>query len=278
MARFDRIPKRPVRQPAVGPWKHGRIPVFGLIGGIGAGKSLVASLLAERGALVLDADAIGHALLDQRPARDQVVARFGAGILAPRSEGEEPPAIDRRALGAIVFADPAALRSLENILHPRMRRTFEKAIDRALRRGKATAVVLDAAILLEKGWDTLCDRIIYVDAPHEQRLARLTAQRGWTAADLETRERAQWPAEAKRKRATLTVENDADLSELAGKVARAWSELMASRPRSEPRRAPRSQASTDAAVSDEQSPAVPTGRARRRPGPRRRPSREGFRP
>src|SRR5215217_7802575 len=103
----SRPPSRSRRSaPMKGPWKHGTVPVVGLIGEIGGGKSRVASLLAGRGALVLDADAIGHALLAQRPVRERVVARFGAGILAPSDEAGGPPAIDRRALGAIVFSSP----------------------------------------------------------------------------------------------------------------------------------------------------------------------------
>src|SRR4051794_3481849 len=135
-----------------GPWKHGPIPVLGLIGGIGGGKSRGAAMLAEEGGVVIDADSVGHALLDQRPGRDLVVARFGPQILAPSGEAEAeaatdgspspPPAIDRRTLGAIVFKQPSALRQLEAILHPRMRRTFERAIARTVRRGQARCVVI----------------------------------------------------------------------------------------------------------------------------------------
>src|ERR1700682_3719419 len=97
---------------ATGPWKHGSIPILGLIGGIGAGKSLVAALLAGRGAAVIDADAVGHDVLKERAVRDQGVARFGEGIVArpgAAGEGSEsssetpgPPPLDRRAVGAIV--------------------------------------------------------------------------------------------------------------------------------------------------------------------------------
>src|SRR4051812_43190360 len=102
-----RTHSRPRRAaPPKGPWKHGAIPVVGLIGEIGCGKSRVAAMLAGRGAQVLDADAIGHALLDQRPVRERVIARFGAEILGPPEEPDRPPRIDRGALGAIVFARP----------------------------------------------------------------------------------------------------------------------------------------------------------------------------
>ena len=102
-----------------GRFRHGALPVIGLIGGIGGGKSEVAALLKERGAVVIDADAVGHELLNDPGVRDQIVERFGAGVLAGAGgEPDQPPAIDRKALGAIVFADPEARRDLEAILHP----------------------------------------------------------------------------------------------------------------------------------------------------------------
>ncbi len=105
--------------------------VVGLTGGIGGGKSEVAALLKERGAVVIDADLMGHELLNVPGVRDRIVARFGASILAAASEevgGDST--IDRKALGAIVFADPTARRDLEAIVHPGMRASFHAAIDR----------------------------------------------------------------------------------------------------------------------------------------------------
>jgi dephospho-CoA kinase len=212
--------------------------VIGLIGGIGGGKSRVAAILAAHGALVLEADAVGHALLNQRPVREQVIARFGTGILAPSSDAEAPPVIDRRALGAIVFAKPEALRDLEAIVHPRMRGTFERAIARAERRGKSSAVVLDAAILLEAGWNTLCDRVVYVEAPRDVRLGRLVAERGWTDEKLAARERAQWPAEEKRRQSDAVIDNDAGIDRLEDGVQRFWNELLAPASRARPSHRP----------------------------------------
>ena len=207
------------------------MPVIGLIGAIGAGKSLVASSLARRGAELLDADAIGHVLLQQRPARDEVVERFGPAILLPSAGPDGGSEVDRKALGAIVFGEPRALRDLEAILHPRMRRTFEKAIRRAARRGEAPAVVLDAAILLEAGWDDLCDRVVFVDAPRADRLARVEAHRGWDDARLTARERSQRPPEAKRARADLVLPNQGSLEDLEAAIEPFWASLRAtSRP------------------------------------------------
>lgn len=213
---------RPQRRPA-GPWKHGPVPVLGVVGGIGSGKSAVAACLAGHGAFVLDADAVGHALLDQRPVREAVVSRFGPDVLTEDEDGR--PRVDRRVLGPRVFADLASRRDLEAVLHPRMRRTFERAIAREARRGRATAVVIDAAVLYEAGWDDLCDRVVFVDAPRERRLERVAAGRGWTDEDLSTREAAQWPLDSKRERADFVVSNTGDLAALKAETDRAWSTL-----------------------------------------------------
>jgi dephospho-CoA kinase len=197
--------------------------VIGLIGGIGAGKSQVAEELAAHGAFVIDADKVGHALLDQHPTRDQVISRFGDQIRDP----SDPSRIDRKALGGIVFQNPEARRTLEEVLHPRMRRTFEKAIARVLRQGTAQAVILDAAILLEAGWDDLCDLILFVDVSRELRLARVASSRGWTDADLASRERSQWPLNRKRDRADVILTNEVDIETLRTEVRRFWRRLMA---------------------------------------------------
>ncbi|WP_152053894.1 dephospho-CoA kinase [Tautonia marina] len=224
MPRYARRPSGQRRLP--GPWKHGPLPVVGLVGGIGAGKSRVASELAARGAAVLDADTIGHALLDQRPSRNAVVARFGEEVLDTSvGEGEEPK-IDRSALGRIVFAEPHALRALEAILHPRMRSTFEKAIRRIGRRREARMVVLDAAVLFEAGWDDLCDAIVFVDAPDRVRRARIAESRGWSGEQLSAREAAQWPLPRKREHSDHVLNNHGTPEELTARLDALWGVLI----------------------------------------------------
>jgi dephospho-CoA kinase len=204
------------------------------VGGIGAGKSSVAAAFAAQGAFVLDADAIGHVLLDQRPAFEDVVKRFGTGVIVPGSP-ETSARVDRSKLAARVFGNPAELKALERILHPRMRATFTKAIGRTVRRGEHRAVVLDAAVLFEAGWDDLCDLVVFVESPQSLRLSRIHASRGWDAAELEARERVQLPLEVKQQRSGELILNVGDLDALSHEVSRVLKNL---RP---PRRVPRSE-------------------------------------
>ncbi len=204
-----------------GRWKSRAVPVIGLTGAIGGGKSQVASLLGRKGAVVIDADRVGHEVLDCPEVRRQVIERFGAGVVehgpdAAAAQGS----INRRALGSIVFAARPALEDLEAIVHPRMRRQFEAIIDRESLRGRAPMVVLDAAVLLEAGWDNLCDLLVFVDASQPVRLQRVARSRGWTAEVLQAREAAQWPREQKLSRADIVIQNDSSLEILDQNVDR----------------------------------------------------------
>src|SRR5262249_21047205 len=167
--------------------------VVGVVGGIGSGKSQVTRLLAEAGAEVVSGDALGHEALRQPEVREQVVRRWGAGVLGPDGE------IDRKKLGGIVFAEPSQLRELEALVHPWIKRRIREEVDAARARG-VPLVVLDAAIMLEAGWEGACDEVLFVDVPRALRLERLARQGGWTEKEVEARERAQWPLEEKARR------------------------------------------------------------------------------
>jgi dephospho-CoA kinase len=205
--------------------------VIGLIGGIGGGKSALARRLADRGAAVIDADAVGHELLEDPAIRARVIERFGPGVLEPGGEGEGVPArIGRRALAAIVFHDASALRDLEALLHPAMRERFRRAIGRLVAEGTRPLIVLDAAVLLEAGWDDLCDRIAFVDAPRAERLRRARESRGWSEETFAARERAQWPVERKRDRADWIIANHGGPERLGREVDRLLALLHAATP------------------------------------------------
>ena len=203
--------------------KHGAVAVIGLTGGIGGGKSSVAALLKERGALVIDADAVGHELLSDPRVQSQIAERFGRGVFSRNGAARgEPSSVDRKALGAIVFADRRALADLEAILHPKMRERFQRLIDQEASADSdgRRRVVLDAAILLEAGWDDLCDWIVYVDAPRDERMRRVDRERGWSQCAFEAREAAQWPCDRKRQRADFIIANDAGVDGLTQQVER----------------------------------------------------------
>ena len=202
-------------------WKHGAVPVIGLTGAIGGGKSQVAALLSKRGAVVIDADRVGHEVLEHPEVRRRVIERFGAGVVehGPDAAATLGP-INRQALGSLVFAARPALDDLEAIVHPQMRQQFEAIIDRESVRGHAPAVVLDAAILLEAGWDKLCDLLVFVDASPPVRLQRVARGRGWTGEALQAREAAQWPRERKLSRADIVIHNDSSLEILDQNVDR----------------------------------------------------------
>lgn len=195
-----RLTKEPVSQ---------HKPVIGLIGGMGSGKSTLAAELARRGARVLSGDQFGHDALRQAAIRDQVVARWGAEVL---DEGGE---INRRALAARVFASVEERTALEQISFPWIERRFREEIDAARNDPLVALIVLDAAILLEAGWDKLCDWIVCIQAPREERLKRLAAQRQWTPADVAAREAAQLPLADKVARADVVLDNTGSPEQLS---------------------------------------------------------------
>jgi len=187
-------------------------PVIGLTGGIGAGKSEVARIFAELGCIVVNSDDLARQALHQPEIRDQLRARWGDAIFDGRDN------VDRSALAKVVFADPRERAALESIIHPwieeRRRATFAAAGP------DIPALVIDAPLLLEAGIDRECTHIIFVDCPRHIRLERVRRSRGWSAAELERREAAQFPLDRKRNRADTIIVNDGDLDSLREQVCR----------------------------------------------------------
>ncbi|HEX3150409.1 MAG TPA: dephospho-CoA kinase [Gemmataceae bacterium] len=177
-------------------------PVIGLVGGIGAGKSTVANALIRHGGKVVAADPLGHEALEQPDIFARVVEVWGdRGILTPDGK------IDRKKFGRIVFPSPVERSRLEHLVHPYIEQRIREEIDKAKADSTAKFVVLDAAIMLEAGWDGVCDKLIYVDAPRAIRLARVQQQRHWTDQDLANREAVQMPPEKKKERANVVIDN-----------------------------------------------------------------------
>jgi dephospho-CoA kinase len=186
--------------------------VVGLIGGIGSGKSRVAALLAEHGGRVISADAFGHEALRQPDIKVRVVERWGRQVLDERGE------IDRKRLGGIVFASPQERRALETLVFPWIERRIGEEIEAAQADPMVRLIVLDAAIMLETGWNRVCDRLVFVDARAELRRQRLAEQRGWGPQDLQAREQAQMGLADKRPYADHVVDNSGSPEQLLTQV------------------------------------------------------------
>lgn len=181
-----------------------RVPIIGVAGGIGSGKSLVARLLAEEaGGVVHDADAVAKAQLDAPAVRDQVVDRFGSDLL------NQSGRIDRKQLAERIFNDREARQWLEGLIHPRVAADRERFIERAVKEG-ANLIVLDVPLLFEAGVAERCDAVIFVEAEEDVRLQRLAASRGWDAAELHRREKNQWALDKKRDTSDHVLRNDRD--------------------------------------------------------------------
>jgi dephospho-CoA kinase len=187
-------------------------PVIGLIGGIGSGKSCVAAEFARHGAVLIAGDQLGHEALRQPAVKEQIVGRWGKGVLDEKGE------IDRRQVAGIVFADRAELRALEGMTFPWIERGIEQGVRRAREDPGVALVVLDAAVLLEAGWNRYCDRLVYVHAPRARRLARVAAQRGWTAKEVDARASAQMTLTDKVSRADDVIDNSRSPAETARQV------------------------------------------------------------
>src|SRR3954454_8791523 len=187
--------------------------IIGLTGNIACGKSQVANILRELGAELIDADRVAHELLEPgTPEYGRIVERFGRDILLPDG------VIDRRKLGGVVFADPAALRDLEQILHPGVRPRIRARFAAA----QASVVVVEAIKLLEVGLYLETDAVWVVTADRETQIERLMESRGLSRAEAELRVDSQPLQEDKTRRADVVIENDGDLERTRAQVRAAW--------------------------------------------------------
>lgn len=188
--------------------------LIGLTGGIGSGKSSVSARLAERGAVVVDADAITRELQEPgQPVLAAMVERFGQDILA--ADGT----LDRQATADLVFADPAALADLNAIVHPAVGAEIARRLEAEA--GTDHVVVLDVPLLVESGRSDLAGLVV-VDVDPEVAVARLVEHRGFRAEDARARMARQAPREERLAKADLVIDNGGSLQDLEVEVARAW--------------------------------------------------------
>jgi dephospho-CoA kinase len=210
----ERSPSSPKKRPGT---------VIGLTGGVGAGKSTVAGMLADLGCVVVNSDELGRQALRDPAIRDQIVAWWGRSVLDASGE------IDRSAIARIVFAAADERRRLEALVHPWIEARRKQVFASAPR--DAPALVIDAPLLLEAGLDRECDAVIFVDAPLRQRQERVRRERGWNEGELARRELTQVSLDRKRSGAHHVVVNDGNLDALASKVRETLQEILRSRSR-----------------------------------------------
>lgn len=191
----------------------------GLTGGIGCGKTTVGRMLEERGCHRLDADRIGHEVMEPGgPAHAQIVERFGGEVLAPDGT------IDRARMAERVFSDRVERQALESILHPRIVEEARRRLAELSGRRETALAVVEAALMVEAGTWRLYDRLVVVHAPLEDRVARMVL-RGLDPQQTRARIQAQMPLEEKVALADYPVDNGGSLERLQKQVSRLYSML-----------------------------------------------------
>ena len=191
---------------------------MGLTGGVASGKSTVSAMLAELGAVVIDADLLAREVVAKgTPGLAEIVEEFGPGVLT--ADGE----LDRPAVGAIVFADEVRRRRLEAIIHPRVRaRGAELEADAS----PGALVVHDIPLLAETGQGAVFDAVLVVDVPEEVQLDRMVRQRGMSEEEARARIAAQASREERAAIATHVIDNNGTLEDLRRRVAEVFEELV----------------------------------------------------
>ncbi|MFQ6121597.1 MAG: dephospho-CoA kinase [Dehalococcoidales bacterium] len=193
--------------------------VIGLTGGISSGKSTVSQFLAKLGAIIIDADKVGHeAFKPDTKVWHEVVAAFGKQILAPNGE------IDREKLGTVVFGNSEARARLNQIMHPRIYDMVKAQLEGYRRKGVAV-VVLEAPLLLEAGWTSLADEVWVTAASENTVLKRLRERTRLSEEESLARIRSQLPTEERVRHADVVIDTDCSLTELKAKVKKLWQGL-----------------------------------------------------
>ena len=190
--------------------------VIGLTGGIGSGKSTVSQFLAELGAVIIDADRVGHEAF--KPGTElwrEVVAAFGRRIVTPSGD------IDRKKLGEIVFGNAESLSQLNRIMHPRMYDMVKTQLEEYRQQGVAVAV-LEAPLLIEANWTSLVDEVWVTVASEATVLKRLQERTGLSKEKSLARIRSQLPLEERIKRADVVINTDCSLDEVKTRVKELW--------------------------------------------------------
>ena len=196
-------------------------PIIGIAGGIGSGKTFVAKLFGEFGALVISSDEQVTAAYRDPQVRQTLRQWWGDEVIRPDGE------INRRLIGGKIFADPAERKRLEELLHPRVHAAREDVMSNSADDPSVVAFVWDTPLLFETDLHQECDAVVFVDAPLETRLARVTKTRNWDAGELARRENSQWGLDRKRDFADYVISNTAGADFARGQVQDVLSRILA---------------------------------------------------
>ena len=198
------------------------VRVLGITGGIGSGKSAATEILGGLGAVVIDADRVGHeAYAPGTPGWERVVAEFGRDVIA--ADGS----IDRRRLGAIVFADPSRRARLDAIVHPLIRAAIAARLGAERNMARTPAIVVEAALLVEANWDALVDEVWLITARRDAVEQRLMTQRGLDSEAIALRLRAQLDDAQRAAHADVIIDNSGSRDALRAKLVTLWRERVA---------------------------------------------------
>lgn len=195
------------------------------MGGPGSGKTAVAQAFAELGCAVIDADRLSHQALQTDAVKQQIRQQWGDEVFDAQGN------IARAALGGIVFANPAALKQLEAIVHPLVHQGRQEQREQHQANPAIVAIVEDCPLLLESELDQDCDSLVFVDTPDNVRLDRVHASRGWDADELKKRDRQQLPLDTKRQAADYVIRNDQDLAHVREQVRHVLQSITNATPR-----------------------------------------------
>jgi dephospho-CoA kinase len=198
------------------------VKVVGLTGGIGSGKSSASAILGELGATIIDADKVGHQVYEPgTPCWHDLVEAFGEGIVAAGG------GIDRQKLAARVFADPIWLQKLNALVWPRIAEAIRERIGAMRARAGAAPIVVEAAVLIEAGWQALVDEVWVVTASRERAIERVVATRGLSRGEVERRLDSQISDAKRVAGAACVIRNDGTFDELRSALERCWRERIA---------------------------------------------------
>ncbi|MEX0678148.1 MAG: dephospho-CoA kinase [Pirellulales bacterium] len=200
-----------------------KTPIIGIAGGIASGKSFITGHLKRMGAAVVSADEAAHEVLELEEVKREAQQRWGDAIFG--ADGQ----IDRKALGQIVFAPPPdgplEREFLERLTHPRIGEIIRRQIIELAEQGSAAAIVLDLPLLFESGWNKICDKIVFVDAPRRLRESR-AKERGWSREEFARRETVQQSPETKRELADVVIDNSGSPESAQAQIERFWPSLI----------------------------------------------------